>query len=171
MFRQWTDVDHQYMNFDRTNKWLTLLANIGVLAGIVFLSLEINQSNRIAEQDARSHLTAEVVNIQQIILENQDVARLMSKLAVGVELTPQEEVVATSIAWKFVNQAAAVNLTYENEFISESLLQRYFVTQTAQINQVPGIVPYLAKVMASLGITRGVSPAYDNLMDAVDRYR
>ena len=34
------------MNLDNLNKWIALLANIGVVAGIVFLALEINQSNR-----------------------------------------------------------------------------------------------------------------------------
>lgn len=36
------------MNTDSVNKWLTLAANIGVLAGIIFLSIEIRQTNRIA---------------------------------------------------------------------------------------------------------------------------
>ena len=32
------------MNLNKVNQWLTLLANIGVLAGIVFLAIEIRQS-------------------------------------------------------------------------------------------------------------------------------
>ncbi len=32
------------MNLNKVNHWLTLLANIGVLAGIVFLAIEIRQS-------------------------------------------------------------------------------------------------------------------------------
>ena len=32
------------MNLSKVNQWLTLLANIGVLAGIVFLAIEIRQS-------------------------------------------------------------------------------------------------------------------------------
>ena len=34
------------MSLDNFNKWLTLAANIGVVAGIVFLALEINQSSK-----------------------------------------------------------------------------------------------------------------------------
>ncbi len=36
------------MNSDRLNHWLTLFANIGVLAGIVFLALEIRQNSELA---------------------------------------------------------------------------------------------------------------------------
>lgn len=36
------------MNLDNLNKWLTLVANIGVLAGIAFLAIELQQSNKIA---------------------------------------------------------------------------------------------------------------------------
>jgi hypothetical protein len=34
------------MNLDNFNKWLTLTANVGVLAGIVFLAVEIQQSRQ-----------------------------------------------------------------------------------------------------------------------------
>ena len=36
------------MNTDRVNQWLTLGANVGVLAGIVFLALEIRQNSELA---------------------------------------------------------------------------------------------------------------------------
>ena len=45
------------MEFDRLNRWVTLLANIGVVAGIFFLAVETRQSNlatRIAARDSAS---------------------------------------------------------------------------------------------------------------------
>lgn len=36
------------MNTDKLNKWLSLIANTGVLVSIIFLALEINQTNQIA---------------------------------------------------------------------------------------------------------------------------
>ncbi len=39
------------MSLDKVNRWLTLLANVGVLAGIVFLALEMrHNSNAINAQ-------------------------------------------------------------------------------------------------------------------------
>ena len=36
------------MESDRTNRWLTLVANIGVLIGLILLVIEIRQSNLLA---------------------------------------------------------------------------------------------------------------------------
>ena len=35
------------MDSDRLNQWLTLLANIGVIAGILFLAIELRQNNEL----------------------------------------------------------------------------------------------------------------------------
>jgi hypothetical protein len=35
------------MNMDKLNKWLMLVANIGVIVGIAFLAVEVNQNNRL----------------------------------------------------------------------------------------------------------------------------
>ena len=40
----------QVMNIDSTNKWLTLVANFGVVAGIIFLGIEVRQ-NQVILQD------------------------------------------------------------------------------------------------------------------------
>lgn len=42
------------MNVDRLNRWLTLVANIGVIAGIVFLAIELRQNNELLEAQSRA---------------------------------------------------------------------------------------------------------------------
>jgi len=37
------------MSMDNLNKWLTLFANIGVIAGIFFLGIELRQNSKSAE--------------------------------------------------------------------------------------------------------------------------
>ena len=46
------------MNSDRVNRVLTLLANIGVIIGIVFLALEIRQTRAIASAEVRLEYSA-----------------------------------------------------------------------------------------------------------------
>ena len=158
------------MNFDKANKWLTLLANLGVLVGIVFLTLEINQSNRIAMQEARSELTSSQLDVEIMFLENPDAAAIMVKLSSGEPLTPEEEFRVSSYALIILNAAAALNLTYENGFTNDRVLQRYMGVHARMIERIPGIAPYLERVMASSGLTRrGVSPVFDNLLDALER--
>lgn len=54
------------MDSDRLNKWLTLAANIGVLGGVIFLALEIQQNTNAIKATA----IQESVNVarQQILL-------------------------------------------------------------------------------------------------------
>lgn len=41
------------MNSDRLNRWLTLGANVGVIAGIIFLGFELRQNNQLLVEQAR----------------------------------------------------------------------------------------------------------------------
>jgi len=41
------------MNAEKSNYWLALIANLGVVAGVVFLALEIQQNNELLVQDSR----------------------------------------------------------------------------------------------------------------------
>ena len=41
------------MDADRLNRWLTLGANVGVIAGIIFLGFELRQNNQLLVEQAR----------------------------------------------------------------------------------------------------------------------
>ena len=45
------------MTMDKLNKWLTLLANIGVIAGIAFLAIEIQQNTAMIQSQTRDSIT------------------------------------------------------------------------------------------------------------------
>ena len=51
------------MNTDSLNKWLTLAANIGVLAGIVFLAVEIHDNNVTARVDSTLDAALQIANL------------------------------------------------------------------------------------------------------------
>lgn len=56
------------MNLDSLNKWLTLAANIGVIAGIIFLGLELNQNTTAVQSASRQEsLNAELWVFEQLI--------------------------------------------------------------------------------------------------------
>ena len=45
------------MNLDSLNKWLMLVANVGVIAGIFFLGIEINQNRELMQAQIRHELS------------------------------------------------------------------------------------------------------------------
>jgi hypothetical protein len=42
------------VNADKINKWLTLAANVAVVAGIFFLALELSQNSRMMHAQTRN---------------------------------------------------------------------------------------------------------------------
>ncbi len=85
------------MNLDNLNKWLTLTANIGVIAGIAFLAVEIGQqresidrANIIAASTAEANLREISTSLNDTIISEPHVAQLYAKLAVDEALVGEE---------------------------------------------------------------------------------
>ena len=69
------------MNLDNLNKWLTLVANLGVVVGIFFLAIEIRQNQQTLEQTQaliqRDYDLAVVDNMQQVADSSDDIRMLV----------------------------------------------------------------------------------------------
>lgn len=74
------------MNFDSLNKWLTLLANVGVVVGIFALIAELNQSSRLAQVNAFQNRMTEMQEAQTQLAMSEDLVEALNKLSdQGVE--------------------------------------------------------------------------------------
>ena len=51
------------MNLDNLNKWLTLLANFGVVAGLIFLAIEVRQNQTLLEHNHQAMLREQELEI------------------------------------------------------------------------------------------------------------
>ncbi|MCH6550073.1 MAG: hypothetical protein IH812_09640 [Proteobacteria bacterium] len=61
---------------DRENQWLTLIANLGVIAGLVFLGFEIRQNTNIAMADAYRENVQDIAEWRELTITNPDLSRL-----------------------------------------------------------------------------------------------
>lgn len=61
---------------DRTNQWLTLVANLGVIAGLVFLGYEIRQNTNIAKASAYRENIQDIAEWRELFISDAEVARL-----------------------------------------------------------------------------------------------
>ena len=76
---------------DSVNKWLTLMANLGVIAGIVFLVVEIRQNNvQLAAQARNSMFEARSEYDRDTISNNGGIAEIEQKETRGETLTDTE---------------------------------------------------------------------------------
>ena len=76
------------MNSFKINDWLSLVANVAVVAGIVFLAIEIRQNNELLRSESRQSLIANDVASLTANIDNVDV---FAKLGAGEELTAEEK--------------------------------------------------------------------------------
>lgn len=64
------------MNIDRLNKWLTLVANLAILGGLVFLALEIQQNTNAIRSATVQAATNVAREHPLMFVQNPDVNRL-----------------------------------------------------------------------------------------------
>ena len=79
------------MNLDSTNRWLTLVANIGVLAGIIFLAYELQQNTVATQLEAASNFNASFSEIELFIAGSPEFAELLSRGREGEEITGADQ--------------------------------------------------------------------------------
>jgi len=80
------------MDFDKTNRWLTLIANVGVVIGLFALISELNHSSRLSEVAAYQSRMSERQAVSVEIALSENLAALLEKYgSEGIEsLTPIE---------------------------------------------------------------------------------
>lgn len=74
------------MDSARVSNWLTLIANVAVVAGIIFLAVEIRQNNELLRSESRQSLIANDVTSLTANFQNADVfAKLVSEQDMSAE--------------------------------------------------------------------------------------
>ena len=76
------------MKLSELNDWLSLAANIGVVGGIIFLAIEINQNNALLRSETRQSLVGNDVVSLTMNIENADV---FAKLVTSESLSAEEQ--------------------------------------------------------------------------------
>ena len=93
------------MNTENLNDWLGIAANLGVILGIVFLVIEINQSTRATAAAASDSVTNGYLEISLPIMTDKDVARTFALGLFQPEALTDEEAVQFSMYLRqLVNQ-------------------------------------------------------------------
>ena len=127
------------MEPDRLNRWLTLVANFGVIVGIVFLIIELDQTNRIARYTAEIGWRSQAIEINSSRIEYSDV---YSKLQVDdTDLTPSEQAQALMMARQLFNFWLNAESAYNLGLISEQTLESTLRDISVSLEEAPGLVP------------------------------
>ena len=79
------------MNTEQVNRWLSLVANIGVIMGLALLAYEVNQSTKVAISAVSQGLTEQSLDFFSLKIDSDTVAKATYKRRLGVELDDYEE--------------------------------------------------------------------------------
>lgn len=113
---------------------LTILANIGVIAGIVFLGMEIRQANRIALVTAEYELRNNFSSANDAILTNTELAEFVHQtMALNAPLEGSDIEKARSWVFRNMNVWLAATFAYQNGIATETTFENILDNVRAEL--------------------------------------
>ena len=127
------------MDTDRLSKWVTLLANVGVLIGIALLIFEIDQNRQAIRAQTRNDIAQGAIGVISLTAENPQLADIVVRSNRGEDLSATEEYMLFSRAELIFRYFENVHYQYrlgtydEGEFAGHMVTMREVVTNTASL--------------------------------------
>ena len=114
------------MNTEVLNRWLTLAANVGVIAGLVFVALEIRTNTESNDIAIRASSASNWMALNSTIVENRDVADMFEKGLAGEELDRAEARQFGNLVSMYLTQSLHMLNLYDKGLISEAEVRSSF---------------------------------------------
>jgi hypothetical protein len=132
------------MNTSRVRNWLEIIAVFGVISSLIFVGLEMRQSQKIALSAAYQARADSSMNLRMAALQSETLQSASAKLRQGKgyeELTPEEMVVMNGRWNAALVYLENMHFQYLNEFISEE----HWQTNRAELTGMLGRNAYLRR--------------------------
>lgn len=158
------------MNLEKLNQWLTLAANLGVLIGLVFLIVELNQSNRIAVYSAESTRRSQYLGMNTSRIENPEIiAKLMSP---NPDLNAVEWVQALYTARQQTNTWIDAESALRNGLLSDETRAEIFLDIDVVVSEMPGLWPAFEYLFDAYQVDgTGSLETMNHLFHAIERHK
>ena len=114
------------MDSDRLNRWLTLIANFGVVIGLFLLIAEVNHASKLAEVDAYQTRIRDIQELNLQLATSDSLADILSKAdSEGVEaLSPSEFTRARAWYSTIMRGMQGQYYQYQNGFLDRASVDR-----------------------------------------------
>ena len=131
---------------------LEAIGIIAVVISLIFVGYQLQQSNRIAERDARAEIVANHISLNAIVLENSELAELLGKhRTYGIVVNSVEAEQSRRLADLWFQLWASVVVAYESGYLPERLYRGYLGSAISTIEQYPGMESYFNERIGNLG--------------------
>lgn len=117
---------------------------IAILASLVFLVLEINQSNKIAIASVSYDILSDYNEYHRQVLADPEVAEFISKLenSGDTALSPADKARAHAFATIFINIWYAIQTAHDNGQLTDDSYRAYLEDARHALRRYPHAVPY-----------------------------
>ena len=125
-FLETIHIQEYRLDSDRLNRWLSLIANIGVVVGLFLLIAEVNHASRLAEVEAYQTRIRDIQELNIQLGLSDSLADILSKAdSEGVEsLTPSEFRRAKSWYSAIMRGMQGQYYQYQNGFLDRVSIDR-----------------------------------------------
>ncbi len=128
------------MDTSRLNERLQILALLGVLAGLIFLALEIQQANRIAIATTEITVREGWGSVNETIFTNPETAALLAKARIAdAEFSDAEREMLDAFAARMMNIWSGIEEAHANEMVSSVTFDKAIEDMKWHIDAYPGM--------------------------------
>jgi len=132
------------LDTEHVNKWVALLANIGVLAGIAFLAFEIRLSNRIAVATAEMSIREYYFAINELSASNIRIAGLLARARESnAQFSPAEAEQLDGYVFMNVNTWRAIEIAYASGLLPRETFESIEAEAIDILRWWPGLRPFM----------------------------
>jgi len=157
------------MNIDAINKWLVLVANIGVIAGILFLAYEIRQSTLVAVASNDIALRADTGSLNESVYANREIADLLHEARdPDAEFSGADYQMLGSYVARQFNNWGAIERAYRAGLTSPDALDAALDDVRWAHAYYPGLEPNYSEMVASYPAHRN-SVIYQTMGELIKR--
>jgi len=159
------------MDNSKLNSWLSLVANVAVVGGIIFLAIEIQQNNVLLRSESRQALLANDQNSLVMSLENPDI---FQKLVSQEKLSAEDQIRLSFIYLVDIRNREFEYAQYINGLLDEATWQSYSNVILINHSSVRGrkwwdtigrsvVTPEFGKLVDEMLIDADASRLYEDL--------
>lgn len=132
------------VNTSKVNEWLHIVGNLGVLGGLVFLALEIRQTNRIAIATAEITVRESFASSNESVYANPEIAALLARARqADAEFSDTELVMLDYWLSRMTNIWIQIDRAYSNGMVSEATFAVAIADMKWTIDEYPALRSYV----------------------------
>ena len=159
------------LKLENLDNWLGVFANLGVMIGLIFLVVELDQSNRIAERDSRMVNARSIFDMSQLQLEMPGILELRTKLRdPQTKLSPVEKEQAELLATAYLSVWGNLVIQQSTDLLPQGSLRFGMNDIDSTIDELPGLAPFIEKWFLERSIPPEITvPIWRHVWQAVLR--